>query len=138
LNEGLYEALISLCDILKKQSGVEIIFFIQDEVRKNQDFINFSKDKNLNIYRIVQEVLGNAVKHSGAESVSLLVRTLDEKRFKIIVSDDGAGFDLKSALQKKKHFGLKNIQSRAESLGGKVVFNSAPDEGCQVTVTIPY
>ena len=86
----------------------------------------------------MQEVLGNAVKHSGAESVSLLVRTLDEKRFKIIVSDDGAGFDVKSALQKKKHFGLKNIQSRAESLGGKVVFNSAPDEGCQVTVTIPY
>ena len=129
LNEGLYEALISLCDILKKQSGVEIIFFIQDEVRK---------DKNLNIYRIVQEVLGNAVKHSGAESVSLLVRTLDEKHFKIIVSDDGAGFDLKSALKKKKHFGLKNIQSRTEGLGGKVVFNSAPDEGCQVTVTIPY
>ena len=138
LNEGLYEALISLCDMLKKQSGVEIIFFIQDEVRKNQNFINFSKDKNLNIYRIVQEVLGNAVKHSGAESVSLLVRTLDEKHFKIIVSDDDAGFDLKSALQKKKHFGLKNIQRRAESLGGKVVFNSAPDEGCQVTVTIPY
>jgi signal transduction histidine kinase len=138
LNEGLYEALISLCDILKKQSGVEIIFFIQDEVRKNQDFINFSKDKNLNIYRIVQEVLGNAVKHSGAESVSLLVRTLDEKHFKIIVSDDGAGFDLKSALKKKKHFGLKNIQSRAESLGGKTLFISAPGDGCQVTVTIPY
>ena len=137
LREGLFEALVSLCEFLKKQSGVNIILFVQDELKNNQNFRNFSKEKNLNIYRIVQEILNNAVKHSGSESISVLVRTLDEKNFKIIVSDEGKGFDFKTALKKKKHFGLKNIQARSENIGGKTVFNSAAGEGTQVTVVVP-
>ena len=138
LNEGLCEALISLCAVLKKQSGLEIILYIQDEIKNSQDFKRFSKDKNLNIYRIVQEIITNAIKHSGAESISVLVRTLDEKNFKIIVCDDGKGFELKTALKKKNHFGLKSIQTRVESVGGEVSINTAEGEGTQVTVAIPY
>ena len=85
LTEGLFEALFSLCEVLKKQSGLEIILCIQDEVKNNQDFKSFPKEKNLNIYRIVQEILSNAIKHSGAEKISLLVRTFDEKNLKIII-----------------------------------------------------
>ncbi len=138
LGEGLFEALISLCSVLKKQSGLEIIFSVQDEIKNNQAFKAFSKDKNLNIYRIVQEILTNAVKHSGAECISLLVRTFDDLRFKIIVSDGGKGFDLKEAFKKKKHFGLKNIQTRVEGLGGEVNYYTAEGEGTQVSVTLPY
>ena len=138
LNEGLFEALVSLCEVLKKQSGLEIILCIQDEVKNNQDFKNFPKEKNLNIYRIVQEILSNAIKHSCAEKISLLVRTFDEKNFKIIISDGGKGFDLKSALKTKNHFGLKNIQTRVKSLGGQVNFFTEEGEGTQVSVTVPY
>ena len=138
LNEGLFEALVSLCGVLKKQSGLEIILCIQDEVKNNQDFKSFPKEKNLNIYRIVQEILSNSIKHSGAETISLLVRTFDEKNFKIIISDGGKGFDLKSALKTKNHFGLKNIQTRAKNLGGQVNFFTEEGEGTQVSVTVPY
>ena len=138
LNEGLVEALVSLCEVLKKQSGLEIILCIQNEVKNNQDFKNFPKEKNLSIYRIVQEILSNAIKHSGAEKISVLVRTFDEKNFKIIISDGGKGFDLKSALKTKNHFGLKNIQTRAKSLGGQVNFFTEEGEGTQVSVTVPY
>ena len=138
LNEGLFEALFSLCEVLKKQSGLEIILCIQDEVKNNQDFKSFPKEKNLNIYRIVQEILSNAIKHSGAEKISLLVRTFDEKNFKIIISDGGKGFDLKRALKTKNHFGLKNIQTRVKSLGGQVNFFTEKGEGTQVSVTVPY
>ena len=138
LNEGLFEALFSLCEVFKKQSGLEIILCIQDEVKNNQDFKSFPKEKNLNIYRIVQEILSNAIKHSGAEKISLLVRTFDEKNFKIIISDGGKGFDLKSALKTKNHFGLKNIQTRVKSLGGQVNFFTEEGEGTQVSVTVPY
>ena len=138
LNEGLFEALVSLCGVLKKQSGLEIILCIQDEVKNNQDFKSFSKEKNLNIYRIVQEILSNSIKHSGAETISLLVRTFDEKNFKIIISDGGKGFDLKSALKTKNHFGLKNIQTRVKTLGGQVNFFTEEGEGTQVSVTVPY
>lgn len=138
LNEGLFEALFSLCEVLKKQSGLEIILCIQDEVKNNQDFKSFPKEKNLNIYRIVQEILSNAIKHSGAEKISLLVRTFDEKNLKIIISDGGKGFDLKSALKTKNHFGLKNIQTRVKTLGGQVNFFTEEGEGTQVSVTVPY
>ena len=138
LNEGLFEALGSLCEVFKKQSGLEIILCIQDEVKNNQDFKSFPKEKKLNIYRIVQEILSNSIKHSGAETISLLVRTFDEKNFKIIISDGGKGFDLKSALKTKNHFGLKNIQTRAKSLGGQVNFFTEEGEGTQVSVTVPY
>ena len=138
LNEGLFEALFSLCEVLKKQSGLEIILCIQDEVKNNQDFKSFPKEKNLNIYRIVQEILSNAINHSGAEKISLLVRTFDEKNLKIIISDGGKGFDLKSALKTKNHFGLKNIQTRVKSLGGQVNFFTEEGEGTQVSVTVPY
>lgn len=138
LNEGLFEALLSLCEVFKKQSGLEIILCIQDEVKNNQDFKSFPKEKNLNIYRIVQEILSNAIKHSGSEKISLLVRTFDEKNFKIIISDGGKGFDLKSALKTKNHFGLKNIQTRVKTLGGQVNFFTEEGEGTQVSVTVPY
>ena len=138
LGEGILEALISLCHVLQKQSGVEIVLSIQDELKNNKAFKTFPKDKSLNIYRIVQEVITNAIKHSEAESISVLVRTVDEKSFKIIVSDDGKGFDLKNALKKKNHFGLKNIQTRAEGLGGGISFNTEKGAGTQVTVTVPY
>lgn len=138
LNEGLFEALFSLCEVLKKQSGLEIILCIQDEVKNNQDFKSFPKEKNLNIYRIVQEILSNAINHSGAEKISLLVRTFDEKNFKIIISDGGKGFDLKSTLKMKNHFGLKNIQTRVKTLGGQVNFFTEEGEGTQVSVTVPY
>lgn len=138
LNEGLFEAMISLCSVLKNQSGIEIILFIQEEVKNNPDFKNFPKEKNLNIYRIVQELLTNAVKHSQAEKISVLIRTLDAKNFKIIVSDDGKGFEMKEALKKKNHFGLKNIQTRAASLGGEISYITAHGDGTQISVTIPY
>lgn len=138
LSEGILEALISLCHVLQKQSGMEMVLSIQDELKNNKAFKTFTKDKNLNIYRIAQEIITNAIKHSGAESISVLVRTVDEKSFKIIVSDDGKGFDLKSALKKKNHFGLKNIQARAEGFGGGVSFNTETGAGTQVTVAVPY
>ncbi|WP_296668125.1 sensor histidine kinase [Treponema sp. UBA785] len=138
LSEGILEALLSLCHVLQKQSGVEIVLSIQDELKNNKAFKTFPKDKNLNIYRIAQEIITNAIKHSEAESISVLVRTVDEKSFKIIVSDDGKGFDLKNALKKKNHFGLKNVQARAEGFGGGVSFNTEKGAGTQVTVAVPY
>ena len=86
----------------------------------------------------MQEILTNAIKHSAAESISVLVRTFDKNNLKIIVTDDGKGFDFKSALKKKSHFGLKNIQTRVENLHGTVSFNSEPNEGTQVAVIVPY
>ncbi|MGN0738756.1 MAG: sensor histidine kinase [Treponema sp.] len=138
LSEGILEALISLCVMTKQTSGQNIILSIQDDIKSNPAIKDFSKDKSLNIYRIVQEILNNAANHSESETISVLVRSFDSNRFKIIVSDEGKGFDLKSALKKKNHFGLKNIYRRAQSIHAEISINSAPGEGTQTTVIIPY
>lgn len=138
LNEGIFESLISLCALNHQNSNVKVILSIQDDVKENPQFLVFKKEKSLNIYRIVQEILANAIKHAEAETISVLVRNFDKENFRIIISDDGKGFDLKSALKKKKHFGLKNIYTRAENLNATVSIKSEEGEGTQVTVTIPY
>ena len=138
LNEGILEAIVSLCALCRKQNGVNIILSIQEDVKESPAFKDFSKEKNLNIYRIVQEVLTNAVKHAKAENISVLIRSFDQANFRIIISDDGDGFDLKTAFKKKNHFGLKNIKTRTENIEGAITFNSAPGEGTQITLSVPY
>ena len=138
LNEGLLEALISLCALCRQRSGLNIILSIQEDIKKNTAFKYFSKDKNLNIYRIVQEILSNAVKHANAENISILIRSFSKTHFRIIISDDGKGFDLKSALKKKNHFGLKNIIARCENFSGEISVNSEKGLGTQITLNVPY
>ena len=138
LKEGIFDSLISLCSLCKEKTYINVILSIQDDIKQNPVFKSFSKEKNLNIYRIVQEIITNAIKHAEAENISVLLRSFDENNFKIIVSDDGKGFDLSSSLKKKNHFGLKNIQTRAENLGGKVSLSSEIGEGTQITLIVPY
>lgn len=138
LKEGIFDSLISLCSLCKEKSDINVILSVQDDIKQNPVFKNFSKEKNLNIYRIIQEIITNAIKHAEAENISVLLRSFDENNFKIIVSDDGKGFDLSSSLKKKNHFGLKNIQTRAENLGGKISLSSEIGEGTQITLIVPY
>lgn len=138
LKEGIFDSLISLCSLCKEKSDINVILSVQDDIKQNPVFKNFSKEKNLNIYRIIQEIITNALKHAEAENISVLLRSFDENNFKIIVSDDGKGFDLSSSLKKKNHFGLKNIQTRAENLGGKISLSSEIGEGTQITLIVPY
>lgn len=138
LKEGIFDSLISLCSLCKEKTNINVILSIQDDIKQNPVFKSFSKEKNLNIYRIVQEIITNAIKHAEAENISVLLRSFDENNFKIIVSDDGKGFDVSTSVKKKNHFGLKNIQTRAENLGGKIALSSEIGEGTQITLIVPY
>lgn len=138
LNEGVFEAIISLCTLFRQQNNFEIILSIQDDIKENPLIKNFPKEKNLHIYRIVQELMTNAFKHSQAEEISILIRSFDENNFRIFISDDGKGFDLKEVSKKKNHFGLRNVMSRVENLQGQISYNTEVGAGTQVMVTIPY
>lgn len=87
----IFASLISLCSFYRRETDLQVIISIQDEVKDNPAFKAFSKEKNLNIYRIIQEIMNNAVNHADAESLSLLIRTFDDNNFRIIISDDGKG-----------------------------------------------
>lgn len=78
----------------------------------------------INIYRIVQEVLANAVKHSEAKNIFLQCSQSDEI-FMITIEDDGKGF-AEDSYKKTKSMGLYNLNNRVNYLKGKMEINSDP------------
>ncbi|NBA86108.1 hypothetical protein GVN16_10075 [Emticicia sp. CRIBPO] len=87
------------------------------------------------LYRVLQELIGNIIKHSEAASVQIqLVRHTNE--LIMMIEDDGKGFDT-SQMANFKGIGLKNIISRVDFLNGKVNFDSNPNRGTTVIVEVP-
>ena len=93
-----------------------------------------STDAQLTIFRILQESLTNAAKHSGAKEV-LVKLAFDEGRLGIEVRDDGKGFD--ASKTPRGHYGLINMRERAHKIGGEVEITTAPDQGTRVTLSLP-
>ena len=80
---------------------------------------------------VVSEAVSNAVRHSGAQGVSVSV-TSDDASLEVIIEDDGRGFADPERLS-----GLANMEHRAASLGGTSVFESALGEGTKITWRVP-
>lgn len=129
LRKGLKNAIEELLDTCKKASGIEMRFICEKEIR-------LSQDKEINIYRIVQEVLHNTIKHSGA---SLLVIRLHTEADHLLLStaDNGKGFDYFSKSKELKGLGLRNLQSRAQVMGGEMICNSQAGKGVTYIFDIP-
>ena len=87
-----------------------------------------SKQEEEGLYRIVQELLNNVLKHAGATSVTVALRdTPDDVEVEVI--DDGKGFDVGAS---REGIGLKSIHERMERLGGTLHLTSEPGQGCRV------
>jgi signal transduction histidine kinase len=86
------------------------------------------------IYRIVQEALTNACKHSKSEKATVSV-TQEGQDVRLEVRDWGIGFDPESV--EEGHFGLESIRQRVRLLGGRLTIETAPGSGTQVQVVVP-
>ena len=89
------------------------------------------------VYRVAQECLQNISKHSGATRVNLSLTSAD-KRFRLSVRDNGAGFAAASPSVKPLSFGLAGMQERAVLLGGTLAVRSVPGKGATVTLELPF
>ncbi|MEL6975285.1 MAG: sensor histidine kinase [Bacteroidota bacterium] len=92
------------------------------------------ENTNLTIYRIVQELINNAVKHSKATEV-LVQYLVEDNRINITVEDNGQGFSKEKA-DKKGGMGLGNLRNRVAYLNGEIDFVSSPEEGTTVHIVI--
>jgi len=93
-------------------------------------------DKEINTYRIVQEIVHNTVKHAKA---SLLVIRINQENGLFILSttDNGTGFDYFARSKDNTGLGLRNLQSRAEIMGGEITCMTEPGKGTSYTLEIP-
>lgn len=91
--------------------------------------------KRLIIFRMVQEILNNTIKHAKAENIYVLMNYENDKLI-ILVKDDGIGFD--SSNDKNIYgIGLQNLQDRSKLLNGKIWIESQLQKGTQVKLSIP-
>ena len=88
------------------------------------------------LYRIAQEALQNALKHSGAGRIGVELE-LDPARTRLVVSDDGSGFDPADPRVRSQHLGVTVMAERARAVGGRLDLRSAPGEGATVTAEVP-
>jgi len=92
----------------------------------------------LNIYRLLQEVVSNAVRHSKAKNLSIkLQQDTPEASLIVKISDDGVGVP-KSSEKPVSSKGLLNMKTRADKLGAKLEFGKGIDgQGFGITLTLP-
>ena len=98
----------------------------------------FSSDKEVALYRIVQEMLNNALKYANASKIEVQLLN-KEGRLELFVSDDGKGFDMEEVKRQTPSdhgFGLKNIESRADMINAKMELNSAEGKGTNMLITM--
>ncbi|MGB1288237.1 MAG: histidine kinase [Aggregatilineales bacterium] len=87
------------------------------------------------LYRIAQEAINNVRQHAEASSLHVILVLLPE-RVKLIVEDDGNGFD-PALIRQKGRYGLIGLEERVKMLGGILDIASSPDDGTRLEVTIP-
>jgi two-component system, NarL family, sensor kinase len=89
---------------------------------------------SINLYRILQELLNNTLKHANASEVSLDITTVD-KTLSFIYEDNGSGFS--TDMLEQKGMGLRNITARVEKLNGSISFERKPTNGFSTVLEIP-
>jgi signal transduction histidine kinase len=91
------------------------------------------------IYRICQEAIANALRHSGAANLAVRARVQEDGWVRVEVEDDGCGFDVTVTPPQRLHGGLgtQTMCERAIALGGRTTVDSAPGQGTRVVIELP-
>lgn len=111
------------------------IVFTYDSLASDSDWSEVQDATALEIYRIVQESVGNAVKHSGADRVEVKL-TLTKEKLEALIIDNG--YYQKKASSGKKGIGLDSIRRRANALGGTISLESREPVGTVVKLTVIF
>jgi len=122
---GLEPALKDMCESLNSEK-TQVVFQPFDISPA------LPREMQMNIYRMVQELLTNAIRHAAATEI-LVQCSQNSDRFFITIEDNGKGFDT-ATLGKKPGIGLSNVQSRVEYLKGKIDISSGAGEGTTINI----
>ena len=98
------------------------------------DFSDLDDDAQLVVYRVAQEALSNAARHSGAKQVAVRLRRPRAGGVELEVVDDGRGFAFD---QSEGGLGIAGMRERALLIGGELTIESRPGRGTTVRLTVP-
>jgi len=127
---GLQSGLSEMCKLINKAGLIEATF------EADENLPALPAEKKLLLYRIIQELVQNAVKHSGAASIKVKL-SYSGNELTATVHDDGCGFDA-NAPGFSRGIGLKNIENRALLLNAVLEIFAAPDKGTTAIVKFSH
>lgn len=126
---GLTPTLRKYAEAFKEQAGLEVSVMVTGTERRLETYLEVM------VFRAVQELLGNASRHSQATIVKVQI-DLGNDLVRVSVDDNGKGFDPET-LQESTNLGLKLIRERAEMLGGTFEIDSVSGSGARISFTVP-
>jgi two-component system, NarL family, sensor histidine kinase DegS len=126
---GLVPTIRKYVDAFKEQSAMEVNLTITGTERRLEPYLEVM------IFRAVQELLGNAARHSQATAIKVHV-DLGSNLLRVSVDDNGKGFD-PDVVRSGSSLGLKLIRERTEMLGGSFEIDSSVGKGARVTFSVP-
>ncbi len=132
IEKGIVSALENLCE---QNNFVNKNIQFKLAINENVNGANLSKNIQLVIYRLVQEITNNALKYSKATEVSIYL-AVNESSINLRISDNGVGLDT-SGTQKSKGIGLNNIFDRIRQISGKVKISTGENNGTSYYIEIP-
>ena len=126
---GLVPTVRRYADAFKEQTALDVNLTVTGNEKRLETYLEVM------LFRAIQELLGNAARHSQATQVKVLLDVGDD-RVRVSVEDNGKGFD-PDAVQQGSSLGLKLIRERAEMLGGNFELDSAVGRGARISFGVP-
>jgi len=123
-----YDLKSALNELISQNTGTIQINFTYHSDLKIPQFLE------LNVFRIIAELITNAIKYSKADRIDLKISVVNNS-LQLLFSDNGIGFDFKNILYNTKGIGLKNIKNRIDFLNGELNFKNV--RGACFTIKIP-
>jgi|GEM_PF-2371834 len=123
--DSLEDLTATISDVYKIDIGLDTEWFDENKINHHC---------RQNLYRIIQEQLSNITKHANASSVRVQLQT-GADGIVLVITDNGCGFNVKTS---KKGVGIINILHRAASFNGIANLVSAPGQGCELNISIPF
>lgn len=131
---GIVPALQKLTEELSHLTGKEIIFFNKTDFNRRLDTLI-----EINLYRITQEAINNAIKYAGSTHI-IVTMTHSKELLSISIDDNGKGFDpdeINKDKSGKGGMGMTFMKERIKYINGRLFINSSLNEGTKVTMNIP-
>ena len=137
--QGLVPALETFLTRRQEEAGTTLHLEVRTERGDDQLTRRDLKDEAA-IFAIIQEAVRNALKHAQADNI--WVRLAEQGgELRVMVQDDGVGFDtaaVESDYEQRGSLGMVNIRERAELVGGRLTLRSAPGQGTEVMIRVPW
>lgn len=123
---GLVEALNDFCKKIQQNTGIEVDF------KHETEHTRFTPEIEITLYRIVQELFSNSIKHANASFITINL-TSNQQQLVLTYEDNGLGFDVTGY---QTGSGLKNMESRTNFVKGQIEIKSKLKEGMQAEIKI--